>query len=110
MNYVNLTPHSVTLVEGDTTTTLTSSGLARVASIPGQPIGGILYSAPAFGEVEGLPDPQPGTLYIVSALVAGRCVGRADVFSPGTGPNDGAIRDEKGLIKAVTRLIQAPLF
>jgi hypothetical protein len=40
--------------------------------------------------------------------VAGRLRGRPDVFSPGTGPRDGAIRDKQGRITGVTRLIQAP--
>jgi len=66
-----------------------------------------LYEAPVMGAVEGLPKPKAGTIYVVSAIVASACKGRKDVFSPGTGPNDGAIR-EGGQIKAVTRLIQAP--
>lgn len=105
---INLTPHAITLVDGGVETTLPSSGVARVASKPGQALGGVFFSSTTFGDVEGLPAPQEGKVFVVSALVAGRCVGRADVFSPGTGPADGAIRDEKGQIKAVTRLIQAP--
>jgi len=61
-----------------------------------------------FGEVEGLPEPDPFTIYIVSALVLSRVAktmpNRAgvDVFAPDTGKT--AIRDEKGNIVAVTRL------
>jgi hypothetical protein len=105
---INLTPHSITTIHGGIETTLPSQGVARVATKPGQPLGGLFYSSTSFGEVEGLPAPEEGKVFIVSALVAGRCIGRADVFSPGTGPNDGAVRDDKGQIKAVTRLIQAP--
>ncbi len=107
-NIVNLTPHSITLVDAGVETTLPSAGVARVASKPVQALGGVFFSSTTFGDVEGLPAPEQGKVFVVSALVAGRCVGRADVFSPGTGPADGAIRDEKGQIKAVTRLIQAP--
>lgn len=44
-------------------------------------------------------------LYIVSALVIGR-VKRTDCVAPGTGPNDGAIRNAAGQIEAVTRLVR----
>ena len=36
------------------------------------------------GEVQGLPDPKPGTRYIVSAMVAG-ATNRMDVVVPATG-------------------------
>ena len=57
--------------------------------------------------LHGLPPPVPGTIYVVSAMVAARCAGRDDVFAPGTGPQDAAIRDAGGQVYAVTRLIQA---
>ena len=118
MDVVNLTPHAIILFRdnglGDQEAAeFTPSGVvARVSSAPGEKIEGKdfpLYGAPTWGEVEGLPAPEPYKIYLVSALVAARCVGRKDVFSPGTGPNDGAIRNDQGHIKAVTRLIQAPL-
>jgi hypothetical protein len=113
---VNLTPHLVTVVWPDgsqKTFEPDPSGPARVSSTPGRCLGAshtysVLYAAPTWGEVEGLPDPSDDTIYIVSMLVAQRCAGRRDVFCPGTGPNDGCIRDEKGRIQAVTRLIRAP--
>ena len=108
MRIINLTPHTITFAPTDSSMIIPSSGVARVATAPGVDLGGGLWSAPTWGDVEGLPAPQPDTIYVVSALVAGRCIGRPDVFSPGTGPNDGTIRDEAGRIKAVTRLIQAP--
>jgi hypothetical protein len=110
----NLTPHSIVLrgTDGLETTVMPSGQVARVASVPGRPIGqagGVpVFAAPTWGAVEGLPAPVADTLYLVSALVAARCTGRKDVVSPGTGPQDGAIRDERGQVVAVTRLIQAP--
>lgn len=111
MEIINLTPHSINFFSTGygVEETYPSAGVARVASKQGHQIDGPFFSAPIWGEVEGLPAPKEGTIYIVSALVAGRCIGRTDVFSPGTGPNDGAVRDEKGQIKAVTRFIQAPM-
>jgi len=58
-------------------------------------------------------DPEPGLVYIVSAMVGAALreagVSRPDVLCPGTGPQDGAIRDPEGRIQAVTRLIRATL-
>jgi len=46
-----------------------------------------------FGEVEGLPEPEEGTVYIVSNLVAQAVPDREDVFFP-----DDLVRDENGNI------------
>lgn len=61
-----------------------------------------------WGGVEGLPPPQEGIGLVVSALVGGRLEGsgREDVFTLGTGPQDGAIRNEMNQIIAVTCLKQ----
>lgn len=122
MKFVNLTPHKVVLqnAKGERTEIPPSGTLARVASKPGQylPHGGDatdtysqspvpIHDAPQWGAVEGVPPPEEGTIYIVSALVTGR-LSRPDVVAPGTGPNDGAIRftdgPNKGQVDAVTRL------
>jgi hypothetical protein len=114
MEMVNLTPHSLTLKDDESVTSIPPSGqVARVGSTPGGEIEIIdlpcqAFQAPTWGQVEGLPPPKEGVVYIVSSLVAGHCKGRGDVFSPGTGPKDGAVRNEHGHIVAVTRLIQAP--
>ncbi len=117
---INLTPHEIVLQtpEGERVR-IPSTGLARVASTSGSdhtrfytpgtfpcPV----FAAPIWGKVDGLPEEALGTYYIVSLIVAARLEGsgRIDCFSPGTGPNDGAVRDAKGQVEAVTRLIQAP--
>lgn len=46
-----------------------------------------------FGEVEGLPEPEEGTIYIVSNLVAQAVSHREDVFFP-----DDIVRDSQGNI------------
>ena len=110
---VNLTPHAIVLRGADGDTTVPPSGaVARVGSCPGQaravpgcPV--LIQDPPAWGEVEGLPKPLSGTMYIVSGMVGARCPERRDVVSPGTGPADGAIRDDAGRIVAVTRLVAA---
>ena len=103
--FVNLTPHEIVFGVN----VIPASGIvARVASKPGEELGNGLWTAPQWGEVEALPAPEPETIYIVSALVAGR-VGntRDDIFSPGTGPADNAVRDPHGRIIGVTRLIRS---
>jgi len=109
-NMVNLTPHAIVLrdAEGTDHVVPPSGIVARVSSTPGAVglVAGIpvpVAAPEAFGEIEGLPAPAPGTIYIVSAMVGAR-VSRADVLMPGTGPADGAVRNEKGHIVAVTRL------
>ena len=44
-----------------------------------------------WGAVTGLPAPQPGVAFVVSAAVVSACPGRADLFSPGR-----LIRDANG--------------
>ena len=111
--FLNLTPHALVLRAADgTDTTIAPSGtIARVGTTPGAQVGELngipLFGTIAFGEVEGLPAPAAETVYIVSGLVGGRVVGRTDVVVPGTGPNDGAVRNDKGHIIAVTRLNMA---
>jgi len=111
LNVVNLTPHSITLRDSsDTDTIIPASGqIARVAattSFTGQSILGLPIQTTTYSDVEGLPNPCSNTVYIVSSLVLGALngSGRTDVFSPATGPQDNAIRNEKGHITAVTRL------
>ena len=114
MNIVNLTPHNIVLQDADgVRTVIASSGIARVASTSGalETVAGVpvpVAGRATYGAVEGLPDPVEGTIYVVSAMVLGRpeCQGRDDVVGPGTGPKDGAIRNEAGNVIAVTRLVR----
>lgn len=95
---VNLTPHAITFVnsEGNTLRVVEPSGqLARVSArtVTGDWIDDIPVTTTEFGEVEGLPAPQEGTIYIVSSLVAQRCKDRLDVFIPNE-----SVRDSEGRI------------
>jgi hypothetical protein len=113
MNFINLTPHALTLraPNGEDTIVAPSGTVARVSTTPGAQVGELngipLFSNTTFGAVEGLPAPAADTIYIVSGLVGGRVSGRDDVVVPGTGPQDGAVRNDKGHIIAVTRLNKA---
>ncbi len=117
MTILNLTPHAITLRAPDgSDTTIPPSGTVarvqmtegRVETIRGFPC--LVATSPTYDAIDGLPGPVPGTIYVVSGRVltalAGQ--GRTDVYGPGTGPTDGAIRDDVGRIIAVTRIVQAP--
>jgi len=118
MTIVNLTPHPIVLVAADGwPLTFPSSGVCRVTTTPGtlSEVEGIpvpVAGAPTFGDIEGLPEPEDGTVFIVSGMVASALVqrgirNRPDVLVPGTGPQDGAVRDAEGRIVGVTRLVRA---
>jgi len=77
MEVVNLTPHDVVLVVGETRITIPSSGVARareertvVGELNLPNVGKVPIYSIAYGEPEGLPAPQPGVIYIVSAITA----------------------------------------
>jgi hypothetical protein len=82
--FINLTPHAIN--EMATGTTFAPSGtVARVNQTltPAGDVAGVPTFRRDFGEVVDLPAPQPGTVYIVSALVADACPDRGDLVSPG---------------------------
>jgi hypothetical protein len=103
MQFVNLTPHTIGLAQADgSILTITSSGLARVAStdeVVGS-VGGLPLVRTTYGEVTGLGPVTDGVVYIVSAMVLDRTE-RTDVVAPDTGPT--AIRKD-GQVVAVCRL------
>lgn len=109
MKIINCTPHEIVLRAADgTDTTVPPSGqVARVAmtetaahAVAGMPV---IRREP--GEVTCLPPAQAGTIVLVSALVLAAVTGRDDVYAPDTGAT--AVRDERGHIVAVTRLVAA---
>lgn len=112
MIFKNLTPHPITLRSASGDIVVPPEAIpARVEVLAGaeRRIEGCplpILPAPTYGPVTALPEAVPGVLLIVSGLVLSRVL-RGDVFGPGTGPNDGAIRNEKGHIVAVTRLISS---
>ena len=97
MHIVNLTLHDVSFVleNGETVCVPASGKVARLTTstqIVGQ-IGNIPITETVFGQIENLPDPTEGEVYIVSSLVAGRVPDRQDVFIPNE-----SIRDDAGRI------------
>lgn len=100
MKLVNLTPHVISLVvDGETVVVAPEGTVARVAQE--ETVKSVVVvdgvSVPVmetkFGEVEGLPDPEDDTLFIVSRLVKSAVPHRDDVVVPGR-----QLRDVEGRI------------
>ena len=105
MEFVNLTPHAVTI---DGIATFPPYGqFARVEMeiSKGIPVGGIRVNVRQPGRVVDLPDPVPGVCYIVSGMVLDALKGsRPDVYAPDTGAD--AVRNVQGHIVAVRGLVK----
>ena len=113
MRFVNLTPHEVTLIRDDSTkiTVEPSGTICRLETendpTPQLTLSGIpVHTVPVYTEVSNLPDPENGTVYIVSLLVIQNInySERQDVVAPDTGP-ESSVRDENGRIIGVKKLL-----
>lgn len=92
---MNLCPHPINLyINGVFNSTIMPSGkIARCEQKQEYVETWLLIpiTRQTFGKVTGLPDPQEGVRYIVSAKVADACPDRKDLVVPGP-----AVRDENG--------------
>ena len=108
MNIINLTPHDVKVFADGQEHVFPKSGTVARVNSTSQPfrfVNGLPINRTIYGEVENLPEPQPGVIYIIALLVAQVLAGsRTDIICPDTGP-DSAVRDEKGLIAGVKRFM-----
>lgn len=103
---VNLTPHIINICneEGAIISSIESSGVARVATtstVIGD-INGVPVVKNVFGNVTGLPEPEAGTVFIVSMIVKSAVPHRDDVVVPDTSPSS-VVRDSGGNIIGVKR-------
>lgn len=96
---VNLTQHDITY---NGRVIPPSGTVARCAqtSVDAGEHDGVPLQRVTFGAVEGLPDPEPGVLYVVSALVRTAVPSRTDVASPGA-----LVRDANGNVQGCACLI-----
>jgi hypothetical protein len=104
---LNLTPHEITIRRPDGSDfTIPPSGMVARITTEERVIGtldGIPVVLRQPGGAIGLP--EEGVACLVSAMVLTAVPGRSRVFAPDSGPT--AIRDERGQIVAVTRLVAA---
>lgn len=99
---LNYMPHTLNIQLADDILEIPSSGVARckVENVQVDEINGIPVVTAEYGDIVGLPEAVPGTIYVTSMLVAQRS-GRQDVFGPDSGPS--AIRVD-GQVVAVRNL------
>lgn len=103
---VNLTAHTINVFLEEKEISFPSQGLARVKTEEKEigRINGIPVIKTVYTTVEGLPDAQEDTVYLVSTLVLqalkANGINRPDCLAPNTGLS-GAIRDEQGRIVGV---------
>ena len=86
MTLINLTPHPITLIQGELVTVYPKEPVpARVSQQVTYSYveDGILYEKIEFGPVSFLPAPVKNARYIVSAMVKSACPDRMDLVSPG---------------------------
>jgi hypothetical protein len=104
---LNLTPHPLHLYQenGEVLTIAPTAPAARVSSVTEKvfEIGGFPVTRTTFGDVENLPDPEEGTIFVVSMLVQQAANHRTDLYRPDTGPQN-VVRDEEGKIIGVRAL------
>ena len=104
--FINLTPHDIKLNDG---TVYPATGkIARVANTFSNFCCGI--SKVFYGEVENLPEPKRGTMYIVSAMVLSaenakpKSYRRKDLVAPATGHPE--CKRENGFIVSVPGFVR----
>jgi hypothetical protein len=99
---VNLTPHAITIAGR----TFPPDGrIPRVAEqvTDAGAVDGIPVVQINLGDVTGLPEPQPGTWYVVSRMTAEAAPGRHDLLIPGK-----QIRNDLGQIIGAESLARLP--
>lgn len=95
---INLTPHAVSIhdADGNLIVTVEPAGVPARCSTQREQVGEFddipLYRT-RYGEVTGLPDPEPGTILIVSGMVRAAVAHRTDLWQPGE-----AVRDAAGQV------------
>lgn len=97
---VNLTPHAINLLVDGKEIVIQPSGTIARAATNRKRVGTIRIDGvdvpinqTVFGDVTGLPDPEPDTVFIVSMLIAQAVPHRDDVFIV-----DDTVRDQEGRI------------
>lgn len=109
MNVVNLMPHTIRVMVGEDVQEFPASGIvARCQTIETveKAVDGLPVVSQQFGEIEGLPEPQPETIYLVSKVIGNAlAASRNDIYGPNTSPNS-VIRNANGQITAVRSLVK----
>ena len=91
----NFTPHDIVIVRQAGNLILKSEGIARISQETqvADSMDGIPLSVSRFGEAVGLPEPEEGTMLIVSQMVFSALPKRMDLLVP-----TDMVRDDTGRI------------
>ena len=103
MEKINLTPHAIKINNGEI---LEASGMVARVSNTFSDFDENGVCSVQYGDIQGLPEPKSGVVYVVSAMVlaAGKNAGRTDLVAPATGhPN--CVR-ENGMIISVPGFVR----
>ena len=102
VKFINATPHAIALNNGEI---FEPSGILPRVSQEISEFDRNLIATQSFGKVEGLPEPEAGVVFIVSALVLSACKDRTDLVAPATN-HELTIRNEKGHIVSVPGFVK----
>lgn len=97
--FVNLTPHAINLIDRVIEPSGTVARCTEVSIFCGV-VDGVKLVTRQYGTVAGVPDEQPFTMYIVSAMVRMALPDRLDIASPGD-----MVRDINGNITGCKNLV-----
>jgi hypothetical protein len=101
MKIVNLTPHPINIVGWGDIEPSGQVARCELVRTPAEDVNGIPVHKTSLGKPYGLPEPEEGTVYIVSRQVAEACRDRKDLYIA-----DDSVRDESGRIIGVKGLAQ----
>ena len=102
LKFVNATPHPIVLNDGRVFEV--SGILPRVSQVLSS-FDDDLIATQSFGDIEGLPAPEAGVVFIVSAMVLSAAKDRTDLVAPATNHQD-TVRNEKGHIISVPGFVR----
>ena len=102
VKFVNATPHAIQLNNGEV---FEPSGILPRVSQEISEFDENGIAVQSFGKVEGLPEPETGVVYIVSAMVLTAASDRNDLVAPATNHKD-TKRNEKGHIISVPGFVK----
>ena len=102
--FVNLTPHTITIISKTRNIVVTPSGIIARCKVTEETVAevdGVEIVKTDYGEVEDLPEKEDNTIYIVSGFVMNslKGSGRYDVMKP-----HDFVRDEAGNIVGCRKL------
>lgn len=106
MTIINLNKHSVSGLFNGSVVTFPACEQGKeckvaVTSKEVERIPGFKCVETTYGEVQNVPDPQEGVVYIVNMIVLDRMPNRKDLIAPDSGPS--AVRNEKNQVLHVVQ-------